>query len=140
MQGIAAEVGFSEAAFAAPKGDGFRVRYFAPEAEVPFCGHATIALGAALGAAFGTKRYDLTLKGTDISVEAFERGGAWGATLVSPGTSYRAVDAATLDAFLDLFGLARGDLDADVAPALVNGGAQHLLMALDRHDLLRDMS
>ena len=49
MQRIAAELGFSETAFAAPEGDGrWRVRYYAPEAEVPFCGHATIALGAAL--------------------------------------------------------------------------------------------
>lgn len=48
MQQIAAEVGFSETAFAVPKDTGFRVRYFSPESEVPFCGHATIALGAAL--------------------------------------------------------------------------------------------
>ena len=45
MQRLAAEVGFSETAFAAPSGDGFRVRYFSPETEVPFCEHATIALG-----------------------------------------------------------------------------------------------
>lgn len=46
MQRIAAEVGFSETAFAAPlhsEGQGaevrqWRVRYFSPEAEVPFCG------------------------------------------------------------------------------------------------------
>jgi PhzF family phenazine biosynthesis protein len=48
MQRVAAEVGFSETAFAAPEGDGWRVRYFSPQTEVPFCGHATIALGAAL--------------------------------------------------------------------------------------------
>lgn len=45
MQAIAAEVGFSETAFAAPEGDAWRVRYFSPAMEVPFCGHATIALG-----------------------------------------------------------------------------------------------
>ena len=48
MQRIAARVGFSETAFAMPAGDAWRVRYFSPESEVPFCGHATIALGAAL--------------------------------------------------------------------------------------------
>ncbi len=42
MQRIAAEVGFSETAFAAPAGTGWRVRYFSPESEVPFCGHATL--------------------------------------------------------------------------------------------------
>ena len=52
MQRIAAEVGYSETAFLAPDGSGvpgrFRVRYFSPLAEVPFCGHATIASGVAL--------------------------------------------------------------------------------------------
>jgi PhzF family phenazine biosynthesis protein len=44
MQAVAAEVGFSETVFAAPQDGGWRVRYFAPRAEIPFCGHATIAL------------------------------------------------------------------------------------------------
>src|SRR5262249_55054270 len=48
MRRVAAEVGFSETAFAVPAERGWRVRYFSPESEVPFCGHATIALGAAL--------------------------------------------------------------------------------------------
>ena len=53
MQAAAAQIGYSETAFAAPDGADaqgrprFRVRYFAPEIEAPFCGHATIALGAA---------------------------------------------------------------------------------------------
>ena len=55
MQRIAAEVGYSETAFIAPDGSGlagrFRVRYFSPLAEVPFCGHATIATGVALARA-----------------------------------------------------------------------------------------
>jgi PhzF family phenazine biosynthesis protein len=53
MQDVAADVGFSETVFAAPAGKGWRVRYFSPESEVPFCGHATIALGAALALAHG---------------------------------------------------------------------------------------
>lgn len=53
MQAIAAEVGYSETAFAAPSGAGWRVRYFAPEVEVAFCGHATIALGATLAERHG---------------------------------------------------------------------------------------
>ncbi|VAV88264.1 Phenazine biosynthesis protein PhzF like, partial [hydrothermal vent metagenome] len=86
MQQIAADVGFSETAFAAPEGPGFRVRYFAPQAEVPFCGHATIALGAALGATYGAGQYNLALNEANISVEAYQTDGAWGAKLISPGT------------------------------------------------------
>ena len=48
MQRIAADVGFSETAFLTPTGPTTaRVRYFAPIAEVPFCGHATIASAVA---------------------------------------------------------------------------------------------
>ena len=36
MQRIAAEVGYSETAFAMPVDDAWRVRYFSPESEVPF--------------------------------------------------------------------------------------------------------
>ena len=140
MQDIAAEVGFSETAFAAPKGDGFRVRYFAPLAEVPFCGHATIALGAALGEAFGEGQYDLVLNDAEISVTAFREDGQPGATLVSPATSFEPLNDGILGDFLSLFGLERSELDPEIAPALINGGAQHLLLPLASHGALQRMS
>ena len=60
MQRIAAEVGYSETAFLAPDGThrpgAYRVRYFSPAAEVPFCGHATIASGVALAERTGPGR------------------------------------------------------------------------------------
>lgn len=44
MQAIAAEVGYSETVFMRERDDGaFEARYFSPQAEVPFCGHATIS-------------------------------------------------------------------------------------------------
>lgn len=49
MQIIAKEVGYAESAFLKSIKDGWRIRYFSPEMKVPFCGHATIASGAALG-------------------------------------------------------------------------------------------
>ncbi|MCG7529731.1 PhzF family phenazine biosynthesis isomerase, partial [Streptomyces sp. OfavH-34-F] len=55
MLAVAAELGYSETAFltgpapaAAPGARGFAVRYFSPRAEVPFCGHATVAAALAL--------------------------------------------------------------------------------------------
>lgn len=47
MLKVAREVGYSETAFLVKhaQADGWRVRYFAPAMEVPFCGHATIAGG-----------------------------------------------------------------------------------------------
>ena len=91
MQRIAAEVGYSETAFATPEGvDGqgrprFRVRYFAPKIEVPFCGHATIALGAALGERFGPGAFALAIPDGEITVEAAPGPeGGWRASLTSP--------------------------------------------------------
>lgn len=43
MQGIALENNLSETAFFIPKGKEFHIRWFTPTAEVPLCGHATLA-------------------------------------------------------------------------------------------------
>ena len=74
MLRIAAAVGYSETAFAAPIPGGWRVRYFAPESEVPFCGHATIALGAALALRHGDGTFALKLNAADITVEGRRAG------------------------------------------------------------------
>jgi hypothetical protein len=67
MQAIAAEVGYSETAFAAPEGKAWRVRYFAPAPEVDFCGHATFALRAALERRFGAGAFALQLNRAAIT-------------------------------------------------------------------------
>jgi PhzF family phenazine biosynthesis protein len=43
MQAIAAENNLSETAFFVPEGEGSRLRWFTPKAEVDLCGHATLA-------------------------------------------------------------------------------------------------
>src|SRR5215213_7128088 len=56
MLAIAAELGYSESAFLTPPPEGlggqesraYTIRYFSPKAEVPFCGHATVATAVAL--------------------------------------------------------------------------------------------
>ena len=83
MQRIAAEVGYSETAFAAPSGQVWRTRYFSPENEVPFCGHATVALGAVLAELKGPGRYRLSLANGEIEAEAYIKGGTGYSTLRS---------------------------------------------------------
>src|SRR5688572_27672683 len=130
MRRIAAEVGFSETAFAVPIADGWRVRYFSPESEVPFCGHATIALGAALALRFGDGVYTLTLNEARITVEGRTSGGLIEAALQSPPTRSVPAPPWLIDEALELFGLAEEDLDPRIPPAIVHGGADHLLLAL----------
>ena len=89
MRRIAAEVGFSETTFAAATGSGWRVKYFSPESEVPFCGHATIALGAALALEHGDGVFSLTLNHASITVEGHCGGELLSAALQSPPTHSR---------------------------------------------------
>jgi PhzF family phenazine biosynthesis protein len=103
MQRIAHAVGYSETAFAAPVGEGWRVRYFSPEAEVAFCGHATIALGAALAQQVGDGVYALTLNDAAITVEGRREGdGRISAALQSPPTRSSAADPALVAAAVRL--------------------------------------
>jgi PhzF family phenazine biosynthesis protein len=48
MQSVAAEMNLSETAFLLPEGDGWRLRWLTPAAEVSLCGHATLASAHAL--------------------------------------------------------------------------------------------
>ena len=140
MQRIAAEVGFSETAFAAKSGEGWRVRYFSPESEVPFCGHATIALGAALAMQNGDGVFPLTLNAAEITVEGRRDGETIAAALQSPGTRSRPADPALLAKALALFGLDEADLDTRIPPAFAEGGATHLILALASRDKLASMA
>ena len=94
MQRIAAEVGYSETAFAAKNNETgkWRVRYFSPESEVPFCGHATIALGAVLAQEHGVATYQLVLNDAEISVEGAVTENGFTAALQSPPTRSPPVD------------------------------------------------
>jgi PhzF family phenazine biosynthesis protein len=139
MQRIAAEVGFSETAFAVPAGAGWRVRYFSPESEVPFCGHATIALGAALALRHGDGVFALTLNQADITVEGHRSGGVIAAALQSPPTRSTPAPARLASAVLALFGYSHDDLDPRIPPALAHGGADHLVLGLKTREALASM-
>ncbi|MCR0980949.1 PhzF family phenazine biosynthesis protein [Roseomonas populi] len=130
MQAIAAEVGYSETAFAAPDGDGWRVRYFAPAMEVPFCGHATIALGAALAIRRGDGVFPLVLNEGRITVEGRRTGTGLAAALQSPPTRSRPAGPDLAAEALTLFGYRPGDLDLRLPPSIAEAGARHLVLAL----------
>ena len=144
MRRIAHEIGYSETAFAAPLGDGWRVRYFSPESEVPFCGHATIALGAALAARHGDGVYALSLNDAAITVEGRRTVGPddallTSAALQSPPTRSTQAPASVVESALALFGYGPIDLDPRLPPALAHGGAGHLVLALRSRALLAAM-
>ncbi|MGI3169918.1 PhzF family phenazine biosynthesis isomerase [Pseudooceanicola sp. C21-150M6] len=140
MLRVAAEVGYSETAFLYPDGPAWRIRYFAPETEIPFCGHATIATGAHLGETFGAGTYVLTLaSGETVEVEATETDRGWSAAFRSPPTWSKPMPPALLEDLLVLFGLGKDELDPRLPPALIHAGATHPLIALQRRERLSQL-
>ncbi len=143
MARVAAEVGYSETAFAVKLdalGKTWRVRYFSPESEVPFCGHATIALGAALGKKHGSGSYSLILNDAEITVSAESTADGVTATLSSPPTKSRDMSAEEKQDVLALFDLSENDLDPRIAPAFIHGGANHVVLPLKSRERLAAMN
>lgn len=139
MQRIAADVGFSETAFVCRDGEAWRVRYFSPESEVPFCGHATIALGAALALREGDGIFPLMLNHANITVEGRRNGDILTAALQSPPTSSRSPTPELTSEVLALFGYSADDLDPAIPPALIHGGADHFALTLNSRAALASM-
>jgi len=143
MAKVAAEVGYSETAFAVARdcdGKLWRVRYFSPESEVPFCGHATIALGAVLGKRNGAGTYTLELNDTTITVDAETTTAGMIAALSSPLTNSRALTDSEEHDVMSLFALTPDDLDPRLAPAFIHGGANHVVLSLKDRARLAAMS
>ena len=139
MQRIAAEVGYSETVFACPQEKAWRARYFAPETEVPFCGHATIALGAALAMQEGGGVFDLVLNEAEITVEGHIENSQIRAALQSPPTHSNTPSAEQVAEALVLFGYIPAQVNSDLPPMLIHGGADHLAITLNSRAALSDM-
>lgn len=139
MQQIAADVGFSETAFLAGDGDAeWETRYYSPEAEVSFCGHATIASGVALGERYGDRRYRLNTPIGPVDVDVGTRNGARQAALTSVEPRYEQAPADLVDAVLAAIRWQESDLDESIPPARAFAGAWHLVLAArDRQRLAR---
>ncbi|SDS88124.1 PhzF family phenazine biosynthesis protein [Microbacterium paraoxydans] len=115
MQRVAAEVGYSETAFvqeAAADGSRFRVRYWSPAAEVPFCGHATVATAVALAERQGPGAVVFETAAGDVSMESFaDADGRVTVSFTSVEPEVRDLDPVVRDRLLALLGMEPGDVD-----------------------------
>jgi PhzF family phenazine biosynthesis protein len=131
MQQIAAEVGFSETAFVVPsQGMARTVRYYSPECEVPFCGHATIALGVVLGETAGEGTYQLSTNVGVVPVSVRQQDGLYEASLTSVEPKFEPAAVALVDEALAALGWMQADLDLAIPPAKAYAGAWHLVLAI----------
>ncbi len=133
MQRIAAEVGFSETAFlTADPGDPrrFAVRYFSPLAEVPFCGHATIASAVALAERQGPGRLVLDTRAGEVVVSTwYDDGGALMAALTSVPPRVEPLSPGDLDDLLAALRWSPAELDPALPGRVAFAGAFHPVVA-----------
>ncbi|MFI1091134.1 PhzF family phenazine biosynthesis protein [Streptomyces sp. NPDC020917] len=131
MLAVAAEVGYSETAFVVARHERtVDVRYFSPKAEVPFCGHATVATAVAVAERLGPG--DLLFRtpaGEVVVAVAAGPDGVPAATLTSVEPHVDEVPDEVLAEALATLGWAPDELDPDLPPRIAYAGARHLVLA-----------
>lgn len=129
MQAIATAVGYSETAFVSGQGRERGIRYFSPVAEVPFCGHATVASAVALAEELGDGVFVFATPVGPVEISTASEGMRRASfTSVEPWVSD--LTEADLDAVLELIGVNRADLDPRHPPRLAFAGNPHPLVVL----------
>lgn len=134
MLAIAAEVGYSETAFLTPPpaglgaepGRGFGIRYFSPLAEVPFCGHATVASAVALAERIGPGELVFATLAGHVPVTVADD---LRATLTSVEPHVADVADGDVAEALAALGWESGELDPVLPPRVAFAGARHLVLA-----------
>jgi PhzF family phenazine biosynthesis protein len=129
MQSTATEIGYSETAFAVQLADHrFRVRYFSPLAEVPFCGHATIATAVALAERDGTGEFVFETNAGEIPIATTKRD-TLVASLTSVPTRSRPATEEELAEALKALRWSPSDVDPQWPTHVAFAGNDHLILA-----------
>lgn len=133
MQAIAADIGYAETVFVtetAVDGDSRRnrVRYFSPIAEVPFCGHATIALAVALSGRDGAGTFVFDTAVGAVVIETAGQGAAVTASFTSVEPQVAEFPEGVLSTLLGLLGVGRDDLDPAYPPMVAFAGNWHPIL------------
>ncbi|GGW06649.1 oxidoreductase [Streptomyces globisporus] len=141
MLAIAAELGYSESAFLTERtGEGaYTIRYFSPKAEVPFCGHATVATALALAERDGPGALEFTTPAGAVPVSVVREGGALLATLTSVAPHVEEDAEADLTEALAALDWAVADLDPALPPRIAYAGARHLVLAAATRERLAEL-
>ncbi|WP_406419190.1 PhzF family phenazine biosynthesis isomerase [Streptomyces sp. NBC_01614] len=147
MLAIAADLGYSESAFltAPPEGlvgqagRAYTIRYFSPRAEVPFCGHATVATAVALAERIGSGELVFATRAGTVPVKVTEEGGTIRATLTSVEPYIEEIGDADLAEALAALDWPAADLDPAFPPRVAFAGARHLVLAAATRARLADL-
>ncbi|MFB7051802.1 PhzF family phenazine biosynthesis protein [Streptomyces vinaceus] len=148
MLRIAAGLGYSETAFltAPPEGLGgaqgraFTVRYFSPKAEVPFCGHATVATAVALAERIGPGELVFATPAGTVPVSVTAADGGLRAVLTSVEPYVEEAGPADLAEALAALDWPESDLDPGIPPRIAYAGARHLVLGAATRARLADLA
>jgi len=135
MQRLAAEVGYAETAFVVESNVGgnprrSRVRYFSPQAEVPFCGHATVATAVVMAERSGPGQYTFDTAVGEVVLKTEQTDDGILAAFTSVEPEVRPLEAATLQMLLNLLGLTDTDLDDRYPVRVAYAGNWHPILVL----------
>jgi len=144
MLAIAAEVGYSETAFLTPPpeglgaapGRGFSIRYFSPLAEVPFCGHATVATAVALAELVGPGEVVFATPAGTVPVTVT---GDLRATLTRVEPYVADIDGKDLAEALAALDWPEDELDPALPARIAFAGARHLVIAAASRERLAEL-
>jgi len=143
MQAIARELNLSETAFVFPfegNDHDLRVRFFAPRAEVPICGHATIATHF-VRAQEGTLARGVTRQLTGagilkVEVDDDDNGFVRVWMHQQPGSFATGLDEQELERLLSALGVAQEELDPRGPVQIVSTGHSKVIIPLLRRTTL----
>lgn len=142
MLAAAAEVGYSESAFLTPRDNAreYDVRFYSAVAEVPFCGHATIASAVALAERDGIGKllFHSASGPVPVGTSRDEAGGIT-ATLTSVAPYVEEIAAGVLESALDALGWAADELDPSLPPRIAYAGVRHLVLVAGSRARLADL-
>lgn len=141
LQQIAADVGYSETAFAVATGQARRyaLRFFSPLAEVAFCGHATVATAVAIAQRDGTGALVMDTPAGTIEVQTTRSEGSVSAALRSVPTRSEPAALDDVIAAVEALGWTPEDLDSRYPPHVAFAGNDHLILAARSRERLADL-
>ncbi len=139
MLKIAKDVNYSETAFLVKQDDSFRIRYFSPETEIAFCGHATIASGYSIGEKFGLGKYELILNDGTIEIEVSKNNGESFTSISSMKTDSKDVDEKYINSIIEAFSFNKEDLNSKYPIKVAFSGNNHLIIFLKDKEKLQEM-
>ncbi|GAA2987087.1 PhzF family phenazine biosynthesis protein [Streptomyces fulvorobeus] len=141
MLAVAAELGYSESAFLTEAdGRSYTVRYFSPKAEVPFCGHATVATAIALAERDGPGDLVFSTRAGTVPVTVTRTGDELRATLTSVEPQVTDVAPDDLAEALAALDWPAAGLDPALAPRIAYAGARHLVLGAATRERLADLA